>query len=207
MLFDQLPLEMKTKILEKLNTFDLQKTAQVSIDLRSESLRLLQTTNKDYPVIKKLPNTTSYYAVGEKVNVCQSSNPWDKTFPYQKKRETIPAKEIEAAIPKTEKMKLFRTQKEAQEYATLTLEESHSVVNRIAAVFQVQLKESFEGIVTKQLVTPALYHTYRMGPSKTAIEYVLGDVSNLEFISGQVSNYQPVALNDKKEESCACLLM
>ncbi|KTD41449.1 F-box protein [Legionella parisiensis] len=206
MSFEKLPVELQAIILSNLNSSDLQKTAQVSKIIRQQSTKLLNTLHAGYQEEKILPNTSDYYAVGEKVMVSQPTNPWDKGFPYRKERKSIPENEIKNAIPKQGTMKLFRTQKEAQDYAICTLDQVHTI-DRIAAVFHVQLKEPILSTIIKQEITPVAYHIFRSGPRRKTIEYVLADVNNLEFISGQVSDYAEISLENKKEDNCACLLM
>ncbi|MCW8386934.1 F-box protein [Fluoribacter dumoffii] len=204
MSFTKLPVELQALILSNLDSSDLQKTAQVSKITRHQSKELLSTLHAGHQEVKTLPDTSHYYAVGGKVLVSQPTNIWDKGFPYQKERKSIPENEIKNAIPKQGTMKLFRTQKEAQEYARCTSEQSHATIDRMAAVFQVQLKETTVSPIVKEEITPALHRIYRMGPSKKPIEYVQADVKNLEFVSGQVSDYPAISLQNKNE---ACYLM
>ncbi|WP_454785355.1 F-box protein [Legionella sp. WA2024007413] len=209
MSFEKLPVELQKMILSNLDAPELIKTAKVSTSLHKQSSELLNELHAGYPRERTLSTTSDYYAVGAKVEISEPSNLWDKGYPYRKERKAIPENEIKNAIPKQGTMKLFRTQKEAQSYALETAEENHSTIERMAAVFHVKLKESIVSTITKNEITPALYTLFRQGPKIKATEYVPVDVSNLKFLSGQVSDYPGIALagQENKEDPCACVLM
>lgn len=201
MTFNELPLEVQAQILSKLKPTDLHATKQVSQFFRHESLRLLSTCQQTF---KKLLTTSTYYAVGNQVELTQPSSLFDKSFPYRKERQNIRDKEIKNAIPKSGEVKIFRTKQEAQQYASDTSKINHSTIDHMSAVFQVHLKESVYSAIIKENIVPLVYKTYRLGPKECALEYVTMNVDNLDFISGQVSSHKEVSIASKEDK---CLVM
>ncbi|KTD37702.1 hypothetical protein Lnau_0633 [Legionella nautarum] len=204
MTFNELPLEVQAQILSKLKPTDLHATKLVSQFFRHESLRLLSTQSTCQQTFKKLPTTSTYYAVGNQVELTQPSSPFDKSFPYRKERQNIRDKEIKNAIPKSGEVKIFRTKQEAQQYARDTSTINHSTIEHMPAVFQVHLKESVYSAIIKENIVPLVYKTYRLEPKECALEYVTMNVDNLDFISGQVSSHKEVSIASKEDK---CLVM
>lgn len=189
-MLNKLPVEIQQIVLTNLEEADLKNTAEVSKQLRVLSLAQLTTAYPNSLNSKTLPAGTDYYAVGPMIKTSEPSSLLDKGFPYPKARKSIPNAEVKAAIPQSGIIKLFRSQQEAEQYASLTQEYRHGADDSYkAAVFHVQLKESTVGQVIKKDITSSSFLPISK-KEKTPVEYVIIDASKLNFISGEVPGYQ-----------------
>lgn len=189
---DTFPEDLKKEVLSFSNQQDLFDIILVSKELNKLSQDFLNKT------VKLLPEDCYYYAVGPMIKTSQPSSILDKDFPYPKRRKSIPDREIISAIPKEGTIIIFRTKKEAEQYAQLTqhyrmgAEDSY-----VAVIFKVQLKEPATAQITIQEIKSNSPFIPEM---TTQVEYTNVDANQLNFISGRAYGYPDISISHQKTE-------
>ncbi|MFC7782506.1 hypothetical protein DIZ81_13275 [Legionella taurinensis] len=205
-MFGNLPDEIKEEVctyLEPTNLKNMSMTSATNYKLiKFFGTRTENNILPAYPEsqnLKTLPDTADYYAIGPMIKVSESSTIFDKGYPYPKARKSIPDSEIKKAVPQSGEIKLFRTQKEAQEYAGLTAYGEFATVDHRSVVFHVTLKNSIESPIIREQIAPSFSF---LGLSDKTVEYVVTDVGNLNFISGQIGSSKEVSFQENQKEPC-----
>lgn len=178
------------------NKADLEKTHRVSKEFYS----LSQNELKSYTT--RLP-AGEYFAVGEKVVISRETNLFlDREYPYTKLKEKIPLAEISKAIP-TGKIKLFKSQEEAEDYAFKTSKDSDRGMGfaERSPIFKVKLSEP-KILSTIQEDVSYLRFPWSDKEKTASVSYVTTDVNNLEFISGQMPGYKEEYSLQTKQDNC-----
>mgnify|MGYP005857555321 CR=1 FL=1 len=155
--------------------------------------------------IKRLPANTDYYAIGDEVITNKSSIfIIDKSYPYRKRRNSIPDAEIIKAAPKDGDVTIFRTKEEAETYASLVAEDyDPNSTHTRPAIFRVQLKEELLTQINHKKVTDKSTGY----AEKNQMEFALVAVDKLHIISGSVPGYaKEISISDNGSHN-TCTVM